>query len=281
MQSTEIPVPLIKWAGGKRQLLGYIDDRMPSKYKRYFEPFFGGGALFFHLQPENATINDLNRALVNLYECVRDNYDGYVQALSEIDRAIPSDKTKAKMYYYAMRKRYNALLVTNTYTTETAALMVFINKHCFNGLYRVNANGAFNVPYNNSLRSSFDLANTKAVSESLSHACILCGDFSDAVKDACEGDFIFFDSPYAPLNDTSFEAYTKEGFLEEDHRRLASLFRKLDSRGCLLMLTNHDTPLIRELYKGYRIDVVEVVRAINSDASKRRGTEVIITNYLR
>ncbi len=280
MQAAEIPMPLIKWAGGKRQLLDRIDDRMPSKYGHYFEPFFGGGALFFHLQPKNATINDLNRALVNLYECVRDNHNDYVQMLSEIDKAIPHGKTEAKAYYYAMRERYNALLATNSYTTETAALMVFINKHCFNGLYRVNANGAFNVPYNNSLRASFDPANTKAVSEALGCARVLCGDFSDAVKDAREGDFVFFDSPYAPLNDTSFEAYTKEGFLEKDHRRLASLFRELDSRGCLLMLTNHDTPLIRSLYGGYRIDVIEVARAINSDASKRKGTEVIITNYL-
>lgn len=280
MRTTEIPSPLIKWAGGKRQLLDRIDDRLPSKYGCYFEPFFGGGALFFHLRPENATINDLNRALVNLYERVRDDFYGYIQALSEIDDGIPEDKGEAKQYYYAQRDRYNALLATETYTTETAALMVFINKHCFNGLYRVNANGAFNVPYNNSLRASFDPINTRAVSDTLGRARLMCGDFSEAVEGARAGDFIFFDSPYAPLSDASFEAYTKEGFLEEDHRRLAALFRELDARGCLIMLTNHHTPLIRELYADYRIDVVEVARAINSDASKRRGTEVIVTNYL-
>ena len=280
MRTTEIPSPLIKWAGGKRQLLGRIDERMPKKYGKYYEPFLGGGALFFHLQPDNATINDLNPALINLYEQVRDSREVYEQVLSEIDGDIPDNKPEAKAYYYAKRDRYNALLASGTYDTETAALLTFINKHCFNGLYRVNAKGAFNVPFNNSLRASFDPVNTDAVSIALGRARIMWGDFTEAVADAKAGDFVFFDSPYAPLNDTSFEAYTKEGFLESDHRRLASLFHELDGRGCLLMLTNHNTPLIKELYDGYRIDVVKVNRAISSDASKRHGTEVIITNYL-
>lgn len=280
MRTNEIPSPLIKWAGGKRQLLGRIDERMPENYGRYYEPFLGGGALFFHLQPDDATINDLNPALINLYVQVRDSCDVYEQLLSEMDSEMPEDKLGAKDYYYAMRDRYNTLLASATYNTETAALLTFINKHCFNGLYRVNAKGSFNVPFNNSLRPSYDSVNTGAVSAALGRARIMCGDFTEAVTDAKAGDFVFFDSPYAPLNDTSFEAYTKEGFLEGDHRRLACLFRELDERGCLLMLTNHDTPLIRELYDRYRIDVVEVSRAINSDASKRRGTEVIITNYL-
>lgn len=280
MLKTETPSPLIKWAGGKRQLLDRIDDRLPAKFGRYYEPFMGGGALFFHLQPKEAILNDLNRALVNLYECVRDEYDAYAEVLTGIDAAIPRDKFEAKAYYYLMRERYNQLLTAGIYNAETAALFVFINKHCFNGLYRVNARGAFNVPYNNSLSVSFEPNNTKAVSAALGRATIMCCDFEDAVADARAGDFVFFDSPYAPLNETTFEAYTKEGFLEEDHRRLANLFRDLDDRGCLLMQTNHDTHLIRTLYKGYRIDVVEVARAISSDASKRHGTEVIITNYL-
>lgn len=279
MRATASPVPLIKWAGGKRQLLDRIDERLPERYGRYYEPFLGGGALFFHLQPEDAVINDLNPALVNLYERVRDDCEGYQRILGKIDADIPADKADAKSYYYSMRARYNDLLSSQTFTSETAALLTFVNKHCFNGLYRVNAKGVFNVPYNNSLAASYDPANTEAVSATLGKASITCGDFSDAVAGAREGDFVFFDSPYAPLNDTSFEAYTKEGFLEEDHRRLARLFRELDKKGCNLMLTNHDTPLIRELYDGYRIDVVEVTRAINSDASNRRGVEVIVMNY--
>lgn len=280
LRTTEMPSPIIKWAGGKRQLLDRIDARMPEKYGRYYEPFLGGGALFFHLEPERASINDLNPALVNLYKQVRDDLDVYEAVLTEIDQDMPKDKAEAKVYYYDKRSRYNELLATHTYDTETAALLTFINKHCFNGLYRVNSKGAFNVPYNNSLRASFEPANTEAVSRALGRATLTCGDFEEAVADAKAGDFVFFDSPYAPLNDTSFEAYTKEGFLEKDHRRLAGLYRDLDRRGCLLMLTNHDTPLIHELYASYRIDVVSVSRAINSDASKRHGTEVIVTNYL-
>lgn len=272
--------PLVKWAGGKRQLLDRIEERLPESFDRYYEPFFGGGALFFHLRPPKATVNDLNRSLINLYQRVRDDKDNYIRMLSRIDSAMPDDRDESKQYYYALRERYNELLSSASYTVETAALMTFINKHCFNGLYRVNAKGQFNVPYNNSMSASFDEENTRAVSEALGVAEIMCGDFSDAVYDASAGDFVFFDSPYAPLNETTFEAYTKEGFLEEDHRRLASLFRELDSRGCYLMLTNHDTELIRELYEGYRIDVVSVNRAINSDASRRRGIEVIVTNYL-
>lgn len=280
MNTIQSPYPLVQWAGGKRQLLDEIDARMPHGYKRYYEPFFGGGALFFHLQPSGATVNDLNRSLVNLYEQVRDSLDDYKQVLKKIDNDMPKDETEAKSYYYDMRNRYNLLLSSDTYDVETAALLTFINKHCFNGLYRVNSKGAFNVPYNNSLRPSFNPKNTDAVSSVLKHTHIMCGDFANAVSDAGAGDFVFLDSPYAPLNDTSFEAYTKEGFIEDDHCRLANLFRELDEQGCFLMLTNHDTKLIRELYDGYRIDVVKVNRAINSDASKRYGTEVIITNYL-
>lgn len=274
------PYPLVKWAGGKRQLLDRIDDRLPPQHRRYFEPFLGGGALFFHLQPAEAVLNDSNRALINLYQVTSGQSDELIDALSGIDRAMPPSKEAAKAYYYELRNRYNQLLSLDCYTVETAALLVFLDKHCFNGLYRVNAKGAFNVPYNNSLKASFEPENTKAVSEALGRATLMCGDFEAAVADAKAGDFAFFDSPYVPVKETTFEAYTKEGFLEEDHRRLAALYRELDARGCLLMLTNHDTPLIRELYDGYRIDVVDVARAINACASKRHGTEVIITNYL-
>lgn len=279
MQTKEIPAPLVKWAGGKRQLLGEIDVRRPQTFGRYFEPFFGGGAVFFHLQPGHAYINDLNPALINLYTTVRDSCEEFLNELATLDAGIAPTKEETKEYYYTQRSRYNELLASEIYDVETAALLVFLNKHCFNGLYRVNAKGAFNVPYNTSLRPSFDEKNVHSVAQSLKNATITCDDFEPAVQDARPGDFIFLDSPYAPLNDTSFEAYTKEGFLESDHRRLAQLFYELDQHGCKLMLTNHDTPLIRELYSNYKIDVVDVRRSINSNAAKRTGTEVIVTNY--
>ena len=164
---------------------------------------------------------------------------------------------------------------------ELAALFVFINKHCFNGLYRVNGKGLFNVPYNNSRSASVDEKAIMDVSKYLKGVSIIDGDFEEACKDAKRGDFVFIDSPYAPLNPTSFESYTKEGFDIESHRRLANLYDELTDRGYYCMLTNHNTELINELYSnsGYKIDVVSVKRMINSDASNRVGEEVIICNY--
>lgn len=180
-------------------------------------------------------------------------------------------------YYYALRERYNDKLMKDEFDIELAALFVFINKHCFNGLYRVNGKGLFNVPYNNSRKQSIDVDSIRAASEYLKHVTILEGDFQTACENAKAGDFIFIDSPYAPLNPTSFEAYTKEGFDIESHKRLADLYDELTARGCYCMLTNHNTELINELYgnKGYRIDVVSVKRLINSDASKRVGKRLL------
>ena len=277
---TRQPTPLVKWAGGKRQLLDRIAARMPSEgYETLYEPFIGGGAVFLSLRPERAVINDINRELINLYKTVKNDPIALSAEIDKIDDRMPENPDEAKAYYYEMRDRYNELIASETLDIEAAAMLVFINKHCFNGLYRVNAKGAFNVPYNGSRTRSMNPENIQAVSEALAHAEILCGDFEPAVADAKAGDFVFLDSPYVPIKETTFEAYTKEGFLEEDHRRLAQLFRELDARGCSVMLTNHNTELIRELYDGFVIDTVSVKRAINSDASKRTGEEVIITNY--
>ena len=186
-----------------------------------------------------------------------------------------------KAYYYDIREKYNDKLMKEEFDLELAALFVFINKHCFNGLYRVNGKGLYNVPYNNSRRASCDEETIMSVSEFLKGVTIMEGDFQPACKNAGKGDFVFIDSPYAPLNPTSFESYTKEGFDVESHKRLAKLYDELTERGCYCMLTNHNTELINELYsnKGYRIDVVSVKRMINSDASNRVGQEVIICNY--
>ena len=186
-----------------------------------------------------------------------------------------------KQYYYTIREHYNDKLMKSEYDVELAALFVFLNKHCFNGLYRVNGKGLFNVPYNNSRRVSVNGDSIIEISKYLQGITIIDGDFEDACRDARKGDFVFLDSPYAPLNPTSFESYTKEGFDIESHKRLAKLYDELTMRGCYCMLTNHNTDLINELYgnKGYKIDVVSVRRMINSDASNRVGEEVIICNY--
>ncbi len=270
--------PFVKWAGGKRQLIPQIRERMPEKYKNYYEPFVGGGAVLFELQPANALINDINKALINTYNIICNEADAFLEAVNRLDEEMWED---GKKYYYSVREHYNDKLMKSEYDVELAALFVFINKHCFNGLYRVNGKGLFNVPYNNSRRTSADENVIREVSKYLKGVKIINGDFEEACKDAKKGDFVFIDSPYAPLNPTSFESYTKEGFDIESHKRVAKLYDELTARGCYCMLTNHNTELINELYgnKGYKIDVVSVKRMINSDASNRVGKEVIICNY--
>lgn len=270
--------PFVKWAGGKRQLIPQIRERMPKKYANYYEPFVGGGAVIFDLLPANALINDINKALINTYRQIRDIPEKFIADVNRLDKEMPED---GRAYYYSLRELYNDKLMKSQYDLELASLFVFINKHCFNGLYRVNGKGLFNVPYNNSRRTSIDEEAIMEISKYLKDVKIVDGDFEEACKDAKRGDFIFFDSPYAPLNPTSFESYTKEGFDVESHKRLSRLYDNLTDRGCYCMLTNHNTRLINDLYgnKGYKIEVVRVKRMINSDASNRVGKEVIICNY--
>lgn len=270
--------PFVKWAGGKRQLLSKIKERMPEQYNDYYEPFVGGGAVVLELQPENAVINDINKSLINAYTQIANNPDEFLDAVNMLDNEMWDD---GKAYYYSIREHYNDKLMREEFDIELAALFVFINKHCFNGLYRVNGKGLFNVPYNKSRKASVDKKAIVETSKYLRSINIINGDFENACRNAQAGDFVFIDSPYAPLKPTSFESYTKEGFDVESHRRLANLFDELSERGCYCMLTNHNTEFINELYgnKGYSIDVVSVKRMINSDASNRVGEEVIIYNY--
>ncbi|MCI9477951.1 MAG: DNA adenine methylase [Lachnospiraceae bacterium] len=267
--------PFVKWAGGKRQLLEHLSVRMPKEYTDYYEPFVGGGALLFHQKPSWAFINDINRELIHTYTEIRDHVGPLSVLLSSMDQV-----TCTKEFYYEMRERYNDKLKTKDYDTEMAALFIYLNKHCFNGLYRVNRKGQFNVPWNQKEQvRSVDVENIKNISYYLKSVTITCQDFEASLETAKKGDFIYFDSPYAPLNPASFDSYTKEGFTEEEHRRLAKVFRELSERGCYCMLTNHNTELIQELYQDYLQEEVDVRRAINSDPKKRVGKEVIIRNY--
>lgn len=268
--------PFVKWAGGKRQLLPQIRARMPETYNHYYEPFVGGGAVYFDLLPPRATINDINQSLINAYRQIKDLPEAFYNTIAVFDQEIVEG---GKEYYYKRREQYNDKMMKSQFDMELAALFVFLNKHCFNGLYRVNGKGLFNVPYNQSIRESCTREGILAVSESLSSVEILLGDFEDACRQAGSGDFVFIDSPYAPLNPTSFESYTKEGFDKESHERLAEVYRDMSSRGCYCMLTNHNTEFINDLYRDYRREVVDVKRMINSDATTRVGKEVIITNY--
>lgn len=270
--------PFVKWAGGKKQLLPRLMEHVPASFDRYYEPFIGGGAFLLDLQPQFATINDVNEQLLNVYMQLKSNVESLITMINELD-SVECDKE----HYMRMRERYNKKISSGELDVECAALMIWINKHCFNGLYRVNGKGLFNVPYNNKVTgSSIDEDNLRAIAHFLSssNVTIFHGDFESACEAVHSGDFVYFDSPYVPVSKTAnFTDYTKDGFSYEDHKRLASLFRELDRRGAMIMLSNHNVPLVHELYDGFQIEEISVRRAINSDASKRVGKEVIITNY--
>ena len=269
--------PFVKWAGGKRQLLSEIKQRMPKEFNRYFEPFVGGGALLFEIAPEKAKIGDINSNLINAYLTIRDNSE---DLMNELDILEEEHEKKLKSFYLETRDKYNQNILHNVNNIETAAQFIYLNKACFNGLYRVNSKGMFNVPFNNKLKvNTYSKENLDRISKYLQRTEIVNQDFEKTCEEAEKGDFVFFDSPYDLLNDNSFEAYDKSGFSRENHIRLANLYKRLSDKGCYCMLTNHNTKLINELYKDYNIDVVSVKRLINSDASKRVGEEVIITNY--
>ena len=270
--------PFVKWAGGKKQLLSRLMERAPEHYNKYFEPFIGGGALLLELQPQTATINDVNKQLLNVYIQLRSNVESLIDSINSLDK-VECDKE----HYIVMREKYNQKIKADELDEECAALMIWINKHCFNGLYRVNEKGLFNVPYNNKVTgSSIDEDNLRAIARYFTEndVTILNGDFESACKTVQPGDFVYFDSPYVPVSDTAnFTDYTKDGFGYNDHVRLAKLFVELDKKGALIMLSNHNVPLVHELYEGFKIEEVVVRRAINRDAGKRVGKEVIITNY--
>lgn len=270
--------PFVKWAGGKKQLLGKLEERLPSSYGMYYEPFIGGGALLLGFQPRRAVINDVNEQLLNVYRQLKNDADAVISAINEYD-SVECDTD----HYMAMRTAYNVKITAHELDAECAALMIWINKHCFNGLYRVNSKGMFNVPYNNKVTgSSIDEFNLRNIGEYLRECQIdiRLGDFESACADAKAGDFVYFDSPYIPVSETAnFTDYSKDGFSYEDHKRLAELYRQLDSKGVYIMLSNHNVPLVHELYAGYKVEAIDVRRSINRDASKRVGKEVIITNY--
>lgn len=270
--------PFVKWVGGKRQLLSQLESRMPNIYNKYYEPFIGGGALLFDVQPRNAVINDINGQLLNEYQQLKVNPENVIMTIEKLDN-IPCSKER----YYLLRNRYNEKIQAKELDAECAALMIWLNKHCFNGLYRVNSKGLFNVPYNNRVNgTSIEAENLRNIGTYLK-ACaveIREGDFEKACEDVQAGDFVYFDSPYVPVSKTAnFTDYTKNGFTLEDHKRLAALFKRLDNLGANLLLSNNDVPIVHELYEGYKIESVGVRRGINSVASKRTGKEVIVTNY--
>lgn len=274
--------PFVKWAGGKRQLLSEIKKRLPADFNNYYEPFIGGGALLLELGHTPSIISDNNHVLIDAYKTIRDFPNELKKQLNDIQEEHNSidDKDRNKKFYYSKRKEFNDIIYSNEDLIRKTTLFIYLNKACFNGLYRVNQKGFFNVPSNQKTRINlYDDNNINEISSFLKHVKIYNQDFEKTVETAQKGDLIFFDSPYAPLNPQSFDSYTKEGFSVEEHIRLAELYKSLSKKGVFCILTNHNTEFIRELYQDFTIEEVNVKRMINSDSKNRVGKEVIITNY--
>lgn len=260
--------PLLKWAGGKTQLLGEILPKIPKKYGRFIEPFFGGGAVFFAVRPTDGIIADSNPELINLYRSVADDVDGVISQL----RCYKNTEEN----FYAVR----ALNVSDLSNIEMAARTIFLNKTCFNGLYRVNKSGQFNVPFGRYKNPKIiDEDALKAASHLLRKNTIICGDYKTVLqKNARPGDFIFLDPPYLPISEYSdFKRYTKEQFYEEDHINLAEEVERLHKLGCYVILTNSNHPLVYEYYRKFSIEVVQTKRYISCNGKSRTGEDVIVT----
>ena len=260
--------PILKWAGGKTQMLGDLLPKVPKSYGRYIEPFFGGGAMFFALQPENAIIADSNPELINMYRQVAENVDEVISYLKKYENT-------SEMFYAVREQDWMCLP-----KAEAAARTIFLNRTCFNGLYRVNKQGKFNVPYGKYTNPRIcDEEGLKAASEALKKAEILCGDYLLVLDHYAQaGDFVFLDPPYLPISEyADFKRYTKEQFYEEDHVELAKMIMRLQERGCHVVLTNSNHPLVHELYAPFTIDVIQTKRHISCNGSTRKGEDVIVT----
>jgi DNA adenine methylase len=297
--------PFLKWAGGKSQLLPDIDRLLPTeiklgKIKRYVEPFVGGGAVFFHVSQLYAIheliISDVSKEVFNIYKAIQNDAENLIDVLSKLRKeyvALSDEEQSA--YFYKIRSEFNNNCIddfplhSNSRSTNRAAQLTFLNHTCFNGLFRLNSKGKFNVPFGGYQNPKmFDAVNLKEISYILKQTKILCGDFSSCEHLIDERTFVYLDPPYRPISKTaSFNGYVKNDFDDDEQKRLAVFFKRLDERGAKLMLSNSDPKnenlqdnFFENLYKDFRISRVKAARAINSNGAKRGLiSELIITNY--
>ena len=270
--------PFTKWTGGKRQLLPTIKKLMPESYNHYYEPFIGGGALFFDLAPKKAVINDYNAELINCYQQIKENPNELIELLKV------HKENNSKEYYLELRSVDRDDRINKMSDVQRAARVLYMLRVDFNGLYRVNSKNQFNVPYGK-------YKSPKIVDEELISAIstylrsnqieIRAGDFEDALLDVQKRDFIYFDPPYIPLSETSaFTSYTHEGFSYDDQVRLRDVFKKLSEKGAYVMLSNSSSPLVEELYQDFNIHYVDATRTNGAKSSSRgKISEIIVTNY--
>jgi len=261
--------PILKWAGGKTQMLDSILPRFPNSYENYIEPFFGGGAVFFALQPEKSVIADSNPELINLYRTVADNVDAVINELKKFTNT-------EEMFYQVRSQDWEGLS-----SVEAAARTIYLNKTCFNGLYRVNKKGQFNVPFGKYKNPKIlDEDNLRAASSLLSKATIVCCDYLEILENfTCLNDLVFLDPPYVPISEYSdFKRYTKEQFYLEDHENLAKAYKVLSDKGCYVFLTNSNHPTVENLYRDFKYEVIQTKRYISCDSKTRKGEDVIVSN---
>lgn len=260
--------PFLKWAGGKQAIAAQLARYFPGDFGTYFEPFIGGGSVFLQTSPQRSKVSDLNAWLVDTYVAVRDDW----QAVAKVLSALPNTRED----FLRIRKMQPSTLDLTT----RAAHFIYLNKTCFRGLFRVNKKNEFNVPYGAYDRRYFDPANLEAVSKAFKQTEIRHGDFECWLGEAKEGDFVYLDPPYYKLGGFSdFNRYTSGQFREADQMRLASLCRELDAKGVRWAQSNSDTPLIRNLYEGFRIEEVVNRREINLNSKNRTITELLVLNY--
>lgn len=277
MKYNKLVSPILKWVGGKRQLLPEIRKYIPKKFTTYYEPFVGGGAVLFDIQPQKAIINDVNSELINLYQVVKDDVEALIEDLAK--HKNESD------YFYEVRAWDREPAIYNKLTNiERASRIHYLNKTCYNGLFRVNQAGQFNSPFgrykNPNIENSITL---RAVSKYFNEANIEFKntDFEESVKGIRKGAFVYFDPPYDPVSDSSnFTGYAKGGFDRDEQIRLKSLCDRLNERGVKFLLSNASTDFILELYKDYKIEIIQAKRAINSNGDARGEVdEVLVRNY--
>ena len=280
-QILTIPKPFVKWAGGKRQLIPILNENLPKTFDTYFEPFLGGGALLFHMLIERngqkCSISDLNSDLVLSYTTIRDRAESLINSLKNHEKNYQKD---SKSYYYSIRESNPRSQI------EKTSRLIFLNRTCFNGLYRVNSKGKFNVPLGKYTNPNIvNENNLRSVSNILqsSRVDIKCRDFEAILNDAKKGDLVYFDPPYQPVSDTAnFTGYTNKNFTYDDLGRLVELCIKLDSKGCRVLLSNSNSKEVTDMFstKPWKVNKIKANRSINSNSKKRTGHfELLIKNY--
>lgn len=276
MQIATKPRPFLKWAGGKQKLIRDLGPMVPNFTGRYFEPFVGGGALFFHLAPKKALISDINPELINAYKVVRDNVEPLIKSLRK-------HRNEAD-YYYELRNRDRCTDFYHIGEVQRASRFIYLNKTCYNGLHRENLSGQMNTPFGNYKNPAIcDADNLRSVSEQLKGIEIKEISFEDLMmvrNPPTREDFVYFDPPYVPINQTSFTSYTRHGFDIEDQRALLKLCKSLDRVGAKFMLSNSSAPILRELYQDFDIHTIYAARSINSKGTGRGVIpEIVVRNF--